>query len=68
MPLHPPPCPSCDQPKAARLYVCPGCWFTLPRGARTALNRRDSKAALRLLELHRQIRDGVALHLIEITR
>jgi hypothetical protein len=68
MPVTAPPCPSCGQPKAARLYVCPGCWATLTRAARTALNRRDSKAALRLLELHRQVRDGVALHLIEITR
>lgn len=68
MPLNPPACPSCGQPKAARLYVCGGCWATLPRAARTALNRRDSLASQRLRELYRQLQEGVALHQIQITR
>jgi transposase-like protein len=62
------PNPSCDGQKAAAHYLCRGCWYTLTRTARTALSRRDAQAALRRLELNRQLQDGVALHLIQITR
>jgi hypothetical protein len=68
MPLTAPPCPACEEPKPARLYLCGGCWVTLTRAARTALNRRDALASQRLRELYRQLQEGVALHLIEVTR
>lgn len=61
------PCPACDALKASRLYLCRGCWFTLPAAARRALNRHDAKAGARLLELHDQLADDVPLHKIAIT-
>jgi hypothetical protein len=62
------PTPGCTSPKEPRQYLCRGCWFTLQPAARTALNRRDALSSQRLRELYRQLQDGVALHLIEITR
>jgi hypothetical protein len=66
--MKPPKCPACGGDKPAPLYLDRGCWFTLQPAARTALNRRDALASQRLRELYRQLQDGVALHLIEITR
>jgi hypothetical protein len=64
----PRPCPACLAPRArAQDYLCAGCWWTLPKTARTLLGRRDSQARGRLLQLYRQIRDGVPLHKIQIT-
>lgn len=61
-------CPACRTPlRTARRPVCDGCWWTLPRAARTALQRTDDHAAGRLAELHRQIRAKVPLHRIKIT-
>jgi hypothetical protein len=70
MPLNPPACPNpaCQKPKRASDYMCRDCWFTLSRAARILLLRRDAKASERLRELYRQLQDGVALHLIQITR
>jgi len=62
-------CPACDEAKAPRMYLCRGCWFTLPSQARSALNRRDGMpAARRLGELRQQLRDGVPIHTIVISR
>jgi hypothetical protein len=60
-------CPCCDGPKLRPHYLCRTCWAGLPAPARRALNRRDSTARLRLLELHRQLADGVTLEQIQIT-
>jgi hypothetical protein len=60
-------CPACEGARHPRHYLCGGCWHTLTSPARRALTRRDDKAGMRLLELHRQLRRGVALHQIEIT-
>lgn len=54
-------CPSCKGPKTAAHYLCRGCWFSLTRPARAALNRRDNRAHIRLGDLYRQIQDGVPL-------
>lgn len=67
MPLKPPTCPACKNPKPARLYLCRGCWFTLQPGVRAALNRRDDHAVRRLSDLYEQIRTDVPLREIRIT-
>ncbi|MDL4812750.1 hypothetical protein [Actinomadura opuntiae] len=64
---NPHQCPGCGlRPRAARQYLCRGCWVTLPAATRRALNLKDDQAAARLAELHRQLAAGVALHRIEI--
>ncbi|MEW2570472.1 hypothetical protein [Streptomyces sp. NPDC047070] len=60
-------CPADDRPRRTGQYLCPGCWFTLPAAARTALNRRDDQAVPRLQELLDQLGHGVPLDRIEIT-
>lgn len=60
-------CPSCKKPRGAAHYLCRGCWFGLTLTARRSLNRHDAQAALRLLELNRQIQDGVPLAEVVIT-
>ena len=59
-------CPSCRDPKPARLYLCRGCWYTLRPNVRAALNRRDALAARRLSQLLDQLRADVPLHQIEV--
>lgn len=62
-------CPACEQAKTPRMYLCSGCWFTLPSQARRALTKYDGMpAARRLGELHTQLRAGVPLHQIAISR
>lgn len=61
------PCPKCREPKNPAHYLCRACWFSLSAAARRALNRRDTIAAQRLLELHRQIRRQVPLAEIVVT-
>jgi len=61
-------CPCCGDAKAPRMYLCRGCWFTLPPATRTALNKHDDHAMRRLSDLHEALRQGTALHLIEISR
>lgn len=60
-------CPACDGSKPANYYLCPADWRQLSRATRTALWRHDAKASLRLLELMRQINDGVPLPEITVT-
>ncbi|MFD0687362.1 hypothetical protein [Actinomadura fibrosa] len=60
-------CPACCRTRYARHYLCRPCWWTLPAPARAALNRRDRRAAARLIELHRQLRARVPLNEIEVT-
>lgn len=62
------PVPGCDEAKATRMYLCRGCWFTLRPATRTALNKHDGIAMRRLSDLHEALRQGTALHLIEISR
>jgi hypothetical protein len=54
-------CPVDQVTKRANEYLCRGCWVTLPLVARRALNKRDDDAGVRLLELHRQLNDGIRL-------
>jgi hypothetical protein len=61
------PCPACSGLKAARQYLCRGCWFTLQSAARRALNKHDGLAARRLSELLEQLRNDMPLHLIVVT-
>jgi hypothetical protein len=62
-------CPACQSPKVPRRYLCGGCWFTLTPGARRQLSRADGiPAARRLGELLDQIKAGVPLHTVVITR
>ncbi len=61
-------CPACQQTKTPRQYLCRGCWFTLQPATRTALNKRDDLAMRRLSDLYEALRQGTALHLIEISR
>lgn len=60
-------CPSCDKPRTAGRYLCPGCWFALPNPARTSLNKRDRLALTRLKELLHQLRDHVHVTNIEVS-
>jgi hypothetical protein len=60
------PCPACSGTKPRQHYLCRHCWWQLSPAARHALNRRDSKATLRRLQLHRQLTDGVPLEEIQI--
>lgn len=65
---QPRPCPACGKPRDhVGHYLCVVCWYTLPRAARGPLLRRDGKATLRLIELNRQINDGVPLSEVVIT-
>ena len=59
-------CPGCGGPKSEKLYVCPSCWRQLPLRTKTALFRKDAKAAQRLHELYRQILDEVPLSEIQV--
>lgn len=60
-------CPACKEHGVERgKYLCRGCWFTLPKATRTALNRRDDLASARLLALHRALRQNVPLRKISI--
>jgi hypothetical protein len=61
-------CRCCGEAKAPRMYLCRGCWFTLQPTTRTALNRRDAFAMRRLSDLYEALRQGTALHLIEVGR
>jgi len=65
--MNPPKCPADGAAKPARMYLCPGCWYTLQPRARAALNRRDDLAVVRLRELYEQIQQGVPLREIEVT-
>jgi hypothetical protein len=60
-------CPACEGPKHPSHYLCPVDWRQLSRTTRSALWRRDGKAPLRLLQLMRQINDGVPLAEITVT-
>lgn len=60
-------CPACRGARYERHYLCRSCWWTLPAPARAALNRRDRRAAARLIELHRQLHAHVPMHEIEVT-
>lgn len=61
-------CPGCPTGmKGAGKYLCLGCWNGLPMAARRALNRRDSRATIRLRELHTQLVSGVLLAEIQVT-
>jgi len=62
------PVPGCDEAKAPRQYLCPGCWVTLTPATRTALNKHDGIAMRRLSDLYEALRQGTALHQIEISR
>lgn len=61
------PCPACSGTKGPRHYVCPPCWNTIPTAQQKRLNRKDARAGLRLLELHRQINHGVPLNEIQVS-
>jgi hypothetical protein len=61
-------CPACSGTKPAGKYLCHGCWYTLRPPVRAALSRRDDLAVRRLSDLLEQLRNGVALHQIQITR
>lgn len=61
-------CPGCpDGRKHPGKYLCRTCWFALSDATRRRLNQRDSRAYVRLRELHRQLSQGVALAEIRIT-
>lgn len=64
---HTTPCPSCQGPRPAGVYVCRDCWYHLPAAARTALWRRDEQAAYRLRQLLDQLSTGTPLDHIRIT-
>jgi hypothetical protein len=49
------------------MYLCGNCWIQLTPAARRALNRRDSKAFLRVRELHQQLDGGRPLGQIQVT-
>jgi hypothetical protein len=67
-PASGPRCPSCrTAARRRRHYVCGSCWWSLPAHTRTRLNRRDSRAAARLIELHRQLAAAVPLAEIEVS-
>lgn len=61
-------CPSCKGPKRRHHYLCLACWYALPAPSRRALSARDPNAPLRLLELHRQLQDGVPVGEVRIAR
>ncbi len=54
--------------RAPHHYLCGPCWTQLPAAARKALCRRGPQAALRLIELHRQLNAGVPLAKVVITQ
>ena len=60
-------CLNCRAPRHPKHYLCPSCWPQLPEPTRAALWRRDGHAGVRLLELNRQISDGVPLSEITVT-
>lgn len=60
-------CWSCTRPKDMNRYLCANCWFKLPLATRASLNKQGTSATVRLLELRKQIRDGVDLANIEVT-
>ncbi|MCF2531727.1 hypothetical protein [Yinghuangia soli] len=55
------PCPSCGSQKQPQQYLCRDCWGLLPLPTRKALNRRDTAAFARLLDLRAQITAGTPL-------
>lgn len=59
-------CPSCGKRKWRYHYLCGACWHALPDASRSALSYRDARATLRLIQLHRQLNDGVPVHEIRI--
>jgi DNA-directed RNA polymerase subunit RPC12/RpoP len=60
-------CPACKvRDKHWSHYLCVICWRQLPNATQTALYRHDSVAILRLIKLHRALKDGIALNQIHI--
>lgn len=59
-------CPACHKPRAARQYLCRGCWYTLPAATRQELSKGDKHAFARLRHLHDQIAAGTPLANIHI--
>lgn len=65
--MNVPICPACRKnPRRGGQYLCRGCWYTLPPGTRTALNRRDDDATRRLSNLHEALQAGTPLRDISI--
>ena len=61
------PCPGCRSPKGQGKYLCRTCWCALPTDTRSALNRRDRTAFLRVRELHQALDAGTPLADIKVT-
>jgi hypothetical protein len=62
------PCLGCrTRPKPPGQYLCRTCWSKIPGPARSALNRRDTRAMARLRELHNQLTADVPLGQIQVT-
>jgi hypothetical protein len=60
-------CPACRKtPRRKNTYVCPGCWYTLPSGTRSALSRNDAHAMRRYQELQAALQSGTPLRSIAI--
>ena len=47
--------------RAIRHYLCSACWLSLTHETRRRLGLRDAHARLRLMQLWRAVRSGVAL-------
>lgn len=61
-------CPSCQEiAKQPKFYLCRVCWMGLSPVSRHRLSVRDSRAGVRLIELHHQLADEVPLSEIQIS-
>lgn len=61
-------CPGCPGRREQRQYLCPACWRSLPNDTRGRLARRDTRARLRLRQLHVALADNVPLGVIRVSR
>ncbi|MDX2698958.1 hypothetical protein [Streptomyces ipomoeae] len=62
------PCPGCPGRRNRGHYLCNPCWRALPAATRGRLSRRDSRAMLRLRELHQALHARTPLAIIRVSR
>ncbi|MGW2379282.1 hypothetical protein [Streptomyces sp. NPDC001658] len=61
-------CPGCSGRRHRGHYLCLSCWRSLPADTRGRLARRDSRAFLRLRQLHAALADRTPLAIIRVSR
>lgn len=61
-------CPGCPGRRAYHQYLCNPCWSALPAITRGLLALRDSRAHLRLRQLHTALADNTPLAIIRVSR